>query len=119
MEICYKCGVKTVTVYAFSIENFNRPKYEVDGLMEMAKVKLEQLTRYGDILSRYGAAVRVLGQRSLIREDVLQVVDRAVDMTKGNDQCVDALNPLVARHILTTPKGLPSTYASRIPPERK
>lgn len=54
--------------------------------MEMAKVKLEQLTRYGDILSRYGAAVRVLGQRSLIREDVLQVVDRAVEMTKGNDQ---------------------------------
>lgn len=61
--------------------------------MEMAKVKLEQLTRYGDILHRYGAAVRVLGQRSLIREDVLQVVDRAVDMTKGNDQCVKGPSP--------------------------
>lgn len=83
--MCYKCGVKTVTVYAFSIENFNRPKYEVDGLMEMAKVKLEQLARHGDILDRYGARVRVLGQRSLIRPDVMEVVDRAVNMTKDNN----------------------------------
>lgn len=118
MEICYKCGVKTVTVYAFSIENFNRPKYEVDGLMEMAKVKLEQLTRYGDILSRYGAAVRVLGQRSLIREDVLQVVDRAVEMTKGNDQYVD--DPLSACRSLTDLSiGSPSTFASHTPREKR
>lgn len=88
MEICYKAGVKTVTVYAFSIENFNRPQYEVDGLMQLAKVKLEQLTTYGDILDRYGAAVRVLGQRDLLREDVLQVVDKAVARTQHNKKCV-------------------------------
>lgn len=86
LEICYKCGVKVVTVYAFSIENFNRPQYEVDGLMQLAKVKLEQLTHHGDILDRYGASVRVLGQRDLLRKDVLEVVDRAVDMTKGNNK---------------------------------
>ncbi|CAH0059502.1 unnamed protein product [Clonostachys solani] len=88
MEICYKAGVKTVTVYAFSIENFNRPQYEVDGLMQLAKVKLEQLTTYGDILDRYGAAVRVLGQRDLLREDVLQVVDKAVARTQHNKNAV-------------------------------
>lgn len=54
--------------------------------MQLAKVKLEQLTKHGDILDRYGAAVRVLGQRDLIRKDVLEVVDRAVDMTKYNKQ---------------------------------
>lgn len=84
LEICYKSGVRVVTVYAFSIENFNRPQYEVDGLMQLAKVKLEQLTHHGDLLERYGAAVKVLGQRDLLRQDVLDVVDRAVDMTKGN-----------------------------------
>jgi ditrans,polycis-polyprenyl diphosphate synthase len=84
MEICYQAGVKTVTVYAFSIENFNRPKYEVEGLMQLAKVKLEQLTTYGDILDRYGASVRVLGQRELVREDVLQVVDKAMARTRFN-----------------------------------
>ena len=88
MEICYKCGVKVVTVYAFSIENFNRPKYEVEGLMQLAKVKLEQLTNYGHILDRYGARVRVLGQREMIRADVLEVVDKAVARTKHNNKFV-------------------------------
>jgi ditrans,polycis-polyprenyl diphosphate synthase len=86
MEVCYRCGVKVVTVYAFSIENFNRPKYEVEGLMELAKSKLEQLTTYGDILDRYGARVRVIGQRELIPDDVLQVVDKAVARTQHNTQ---------------------------------
>lgn len=86
MEICYKCGVKVITVYAFSVENYNRPKHEVEGLMQLAKVKLEQLTTYGDILDRYGACVRVLGQREMIREDVLKVVDKAVARTKHNNK---------------------------------
>ena len=86
MEICYKTGVKVITVYAFSVENYNRPKHEVEGLMQLAKVKLEQLTTYGDILDRYGACVRVLGQREMIREDVLKVVDKAVARTKHNNK---------------------------------
>ncbi|TDZ58461.1 Dehydrodolichyl diphosphate synthase complex subunit [Colletotrichum trifolii] len=103
LEICYKCGVKVVTVYAFSIENFNRPQYEVDGLMQLAKVKLEQLTQHGDLLDRYGAAVRVLGQKDLIRQDVLDVVDRAVNMTRNNKRHVlNICFPYTSREEMTT-----------------
>ncbi|TLS26648.1 hypothetical protein PpBr36_04421 [Pyricularia pennisetigena] len=84
LEICYNCGVKVVTVYAFSIENFNRPKYEVEGLMQMAKYKLEQLLEHGEVLDRYGARVIISGQRDLIPPDVLGFVDRAVNETKHN-----------------------------------
>ncbi|KMU76495.1 dehydrodolichyl diphosphate synthase [Coccidioides immitis RMSCC 3703] len=56
LEVCYKAGVKVVTIYAFSIENFKRSKFEVDALMEMAKVKLSQLSQHGDLLDRYGAS---------------------------------------------------------------
>ena len=84
LEVCYKSGVKVVTVYAFSIENFKRSKYEVDALMEMAKVKLSQLSQHGDLLDRYGAAVRILGQRDLVKPDVLEVMDRAAALTKDN-----------------------------------
>ena len=52
--------------------------------MELAKVKLEQIIQHGQLLERYGASVRVLGQRDLIRADVLEVVDRAIDVTKNN-----------------------------------
>jgi ditrans,polycis-polyprenyl diphosphate synthase len=86
LEVCYKSGVKVVTVYAFSIENFKRSKYEVDGLMEMAKVKLSQMTQHGDLLDRYGARVRILGQRGLVKPDVLEAIDRAVELTKDNGE---------------------------------
>jgi ditrans,polycis-polyprenyl diphosphate synthase len=84
--VCYKSGVKVVTVYAFSIENYKRSKYEVDVLMDMAHVKLAQLTQHGDLLDRYGAKVRILGQRELIRPDVLVSVDKAVELTKHNGE---------------------------------
>ncbi|KAK2937360.1 Decaprenyl diphosphate synthase-like [Fusarium oxysporum f. sp. vasinfectum] len=107
MEICYKSGVKVVTVYAFSIENFNRPKYEVEGLMELAKIKLEQLTKYGHILDRYGARVRVLGQREMIRSDVLEVVDKAVARTKHNNKAVlNICFPYTSRAEITSAKIL-------------
>jgi ditrans,polycis-polyprenyl diphosphate synthase len=88
LEVCYKSGVKYVTIYAFSIENFKRSKYEVDGLMDMAKTKLVQMSQHGELFDRYGAAVRIVGDRSLVRDDVLEQVDKAVEMTKANDQAV-------------------------------
>ncbi|EFY91020.1 undecaprenyl diphosphate synthase family protein [Metarhizium acridum CQMa 102] len=102
-EALARCGVKVITVYAFSVENYNRPKHEVEGLMQLAKVKLEQLTTYGDILDRYGACVRVLGQREMVREDVLKVVDKAVARTKHNNKTVlNICFPYTSRAEITT-----------------
>jgi ditrans,polycis-polyprenyl diphosphate synthase len=86
LEVCYKSGVKVVTVYAFSIENFKRPLHEVNALMEIAKIKLMQLCQHGDLLERYGASLRILGERDMVRPDVLEVIDEAVEMTKHNDR---------------------------------
>ena len=80
--------MKVVTVYAFSIENFKRSKYEVDALMDIAKVKLSQLAQHGDLLDRYGASVRVLGQRELLKPDVIEAMDRAVNLTRGNKDAI-------------------------------
>ena len=88
LEVCYKSGITTITIYAFSIENFKRSKYEVDALMDMAKTKLGQLVQHGSLLERYGARIQVLGQRSLVKPDVLEAVDRAVEMTKDNKLAV-------------------------------
>jgi ditrans,polycis-polyprenyl diphosphate synthase len=41
LEWSLKLGVKVVTVYAFSVENFNRPKDEVDELMHLASEKFK------------------------------------------------------------------------------
>lgn len=88
LEVCYKSGVKVVTIYAFSIENYKRPQMEVNALMELAKIKLRQLCQHGDLLDRYGASLRVLGQRSMVRPDVLEVIQEAVLMTENNDKAI-------------------------------
>jgi ditrans,polycis-polyprenyl diphosphate synthase len=41
---CFDLGIRIVTVYAFSVENFKRPKEEVDMLMKLAVEKFNQLS---------------------------------------------------------------------------
>ncbi|EEQ85677.1 undecaprenyl diphosphate synthase [Blastomyces dermatitidis ER-3] len=103
LEVCYKAGVKVVTVYAFSIENFKRSKYEVDALMDMARVKLAQLSQHGDLLDRYGASVRVLGRRDLVKPEVLEAIDKAVELTSRNgDAILNICFPYTSRDEMTT-----------------
>jgi len=56
--------------------------------MEMAKVKLSQLAQHGDLLDKYGASVRILGQRDLVKQDVLDAMDKAVNLTAGNKKSI-------------------------------
>ncbi|KAF1950974.1 dehydrodolichyl diphosphate synthase [Byssothecium circinans] len=103
LEVCYKAGVKVVTIYAFSIENFKRSKHEVDALMEMAKVKLVQLSEHGALLDRYGASIRILGQRGLVKPDVREAIDKAVAMTAHNKKAVlNVCFPYTSRDEITT-----------------
>jgi undecaprenyl pyrophosphate synthase len=55
--------------------------------MDMAKLKLSQLAQHGDLLDRYGASIRILGKRELVKQDVLEAVDKAEDLTRKNKRC--------------------------------
>lgn len=118
LEVCYKSGVHTVTIYAFSIENFKRSKHEVDALMDMAKIKLTQLSQHGDLLDRYGASIRILGQRNLIKPDVLEAMDRACRMTEHNHKTVlNVCFPYTSRDEITTAmRRTVQEYARPVPP---
>ena len=92
-----------VTIYAFSIENFKRSRYEVDALMSLAKLKLTQLAQHGDLLSRYGASIRILGQRDLVKPDVLEAIDSAMELTRDNgDAILNVCFPYTSRDEMTT-----------------
>ena len=78
--------MKVVTVYAFSIENFKRSKYEVDALMDMAKTRLTQLAEHGELLQRYGAKIQFLGNKDLVRPDVLEAIERSIKLTENNER---------------------------------
>ncbi|KAG0048298.1 hypothetical protein BGZ83_006716 [Gryganskiella cystojenkinii] len=100
LAVCMELGVKIVTVYAFSIENFKRPPDQVETLMELAKDKLTELCEQRqvevngssaenhELVRQYGIAIRVLGDVSLLPKDVQEVVHRAVELTKSNNRAV-------------------------------
>lgn len=56
--------------------------------MDMAVVKFTQLSQHGDLLDRYGARIRVLGQREMLRPDVIEAMDRAIGLTHHNKQAI-------------------------------
>lgn len=58
VEICAKLGVKYLTMYAFSTENWNRPQYEVDALMELL---VSALRAEVDALAKNNIRLNVIG----------------------------------------------------------
>ena len=71
--------------------------------MSLAKLKLTQLAQHGDLLSQYGASIRVLGQRELVKPDVIEAIDRAVELTKNNGDCIlNVCFPYTSRDEITT-----------------
>ena len=54
----------------------------------MAKVKLTQISQHGDLMEKYSASIRIVGQRELVKPDVLEAIDKAVEMTSRNGSAV-------------------------------
>ncbi len=78
-----KVGIKYVTVYAFSTENWSRPKEEVDALMELT---VEFIAREIDHIKAEGARIHILGDYSVLPEKARNAVQYAVDYTAENTE---------------------------------
>ena len=72
---CKELGIKQLTVYALSKDNLSRPKVEVDTLMNLCKNQFNALSKPGGSLERNRIKIKILGDISLLPEDV-QVVMR-------------------------------------------
>ncbi|KAL1456662.1 hypothetical protein WDU94_001375 [Cyamophila willieti] len=86
LQWCLDLGVKEVTVYAFSIENFKRTEEEVSGLMDLARVKFKRLIEEKDKLNEKGVRVRVIGNIELLPRDLIGLMKEAMFMTKDNTE---------------------------------
>lgn len=82
---CLELEIKEVTVYAFSIENFKRTKEEVDQLMQLAREKFTKLFEEKDKLMEHGVCIRVIGNLTLLPEDIRKLIAKAMLMTKDNN----------------------------------
>lgn len=88
LQWCIDIGIKEVTAYAFSIENFKRSKEEVDTLMQLAKEKFEKLIDDKAKLNERGICVRIVGNLSLLPIDLQKVIAEVMYTTKSNTRVV-------------------------------
>ena len=81
-EEAYKMGIQYLTVYAFSTENWNRPKEEVDALMKLLRNYMKTCLKTAE---KNRMCVRVIGDKSGLDEDIRNRIDELEKATANND----------------------------------
>ncbi|SRR5579875_2875187 len=76
-------GIKYLTLFGFSSENWKRPETEVNDLMGLLRHYIR-----GEIaeLHRNGVRLRVIGERGRLPTDIVSMIDNAETLTAGNDR---------------------------------
>ncbi|MBE6810687.1 MAG: isoprenyl transferase [Ruminococcaceae bacterium] len=102
---CNKIGLKYLTVYAFSTENWKRPKEEVDNIMKIFKEYLEDAKNFKD----ENIQVQFIGDRSVLDPEIQRLMKESEDASRdatglhlniainygGRDEIVHAVRSLI------------------------
>lgn len=83
MDACRKHGVKYLTVYAFSSENWKRPEAEINDLMQLLQ---HYLRNEMQTMHENNVRLRFIGDLSHLDEHIREQVEDAADQTKNNNQ---------------------------------
>jgi undecaprenyl diphosphate synthase len=81
VEGCAELGVRYLTLYAFSTENWNRPAGEVAGLMNLL---IETIGKEVATLNKNNIRLQVIGDMSLLPPDAYQELQQALTLTRSN-----------------------------------
>jgi len=114
-------GIKYLTVYAFSTENWNRPKEEVDYLMSLP---IDFINENKDKLNQNNIKVNLIGRRDRINSELIEKINEAESTTKDNtglnfiiafdygsqDEILRAVNKIINDEIETVDKELFEKY---------
>ena len=83
VQAAVKAGVKYLSIFAFSEENWNRPEAEVVALMGLM---VKSMDAYMDELHKNGVKFVVLGNRSRLGDDLNAIIDSCMERTALNDR---------------------------------
>jgi len=82
VEECTKLGVKYLTLYTFSTENWNRPKYEVNALMQ---ILVNSLKKEEPTLKKNKIRLQAIGNLKQLKKDVYKKLMSVINNTAEND----------------------------------
>jgi len=81
VEGCAELGIEYLTLYAFSTENWDRPEYEVVGLMELL---VNTIRNEVESLNKNNIRLHVIGDMSMLPDYAKKELKEALDITKKN-----------------------------------
>ena len=93
-EYCHKIGIKYITVYAFSTENWKRPQREVNAIMKL-------LDEYLDKQRPENASIRFIGDVSMLDEKLVKKIKMLEEETAGHDSVLNVAMNYGSRAELT------------------
>jgi len=85
LKWCLELGIKSITLYSFSTENFNRSPEEVRALMELFEEKLKELRDSG-VVHEHKVRVKVIGRLELLPAYLRGLVREVEEATKDYDE---------------------------------
>jgi undecaprenyl diphosphate synthase len=85
LPACVELGIKILTIYAFSTENWNRPIEEVRGLLNILETVID---RELEELHRNGVQLRHIGRLGDLSAELQAKVQQAIALTRANDRLV-------------------------------
>ncbi len=83
VETCAQIGVKYLTIYTFSTENWKRPKIEVSTLMRLIVKSLQTET---NDLHANNIRLNTIGNTKILPDEVCKELNQAIEKTKNNDK---------------------------------
>lgn len=130
IEAANKLGVKHLSLYAFSTENWKRPKKEVSGIMNFSK---QVLKNNRDILHGQNIKIKFVGRKTRLSNAIIKEFEIAEDLTKkntgmcvyfcvnygGKQEILDAVNKFIERSKgkkITEKQLTKFTYQPDMPP---
>jgi len=82
VKSCSNLGIKILTVYAFSTENWNRPQDEVNYLMDLL---VEYMRREVNALHKNKVKIKLLGEVDMLPDQTRTEIEEAIELTKNNE----------------------------------
>ena len=76
-------GIRYLTLFGFSTENWSRPQSEVDALFDLMRRFVDADLKK---LGREGVRVRIIGRRDNLSDDLLDIINKAETQTRNNDK---------------------------------
>ena len=81
VKSCSNLGIKILTVFAFSTENWNRPQDEVNYLMDLL---VEYMRREVNALHKNKVKIKLLGEADILPDQTRIEIEEAIELTKNN-----------------------------------